>query len=326
MKHVTLAALAILGLALADTPRFAPADKSSVEKTIRSEMSFAATEFSISVGGRDLPKELLGDMVLKFEQVEKCVITDRYVRVKDGRPLELDRTYDELTRTERNTSRKPGDEDESVEEKAKESDLESKTVRFSWNAKTEEYDTAFAGEDGAAALLEDLKEDIDFRGFLPADDVRVGDTWKLDGKHFSQLLGIGGDLHFHEAGEEEKEDDGEDFGSQLDENMSGEALLKFAEVREKDGLRLAVITFESEFKSHAEMKKQGFHVEAELDPEGELLWDLEANRIHALEVKSTLTMTMKGDQKVGPEDQQQDMHMEIALAGSIEIEVLIKAP
>ena len=66
MKVLTFAAFAVFGLALADLPRFAPEDKSSVEKTIRSEIKFAATEFNMSVDGQDIPKELMGEVVLKF--------------------------------------------------------------------------------------------------------------------------------------------------------------------------------------------------------------------------------------------------------------------
>jgi hypothetical protein len=169
-----------------------------------------------------------------------------------------------------------GQTEEKVDEKELESALESKTVRFTWDAKAEKYDVKYAGEDGAGKLLEGLAEDTDFRGFLPKDGTKVGDTWKLDGKSFNHLLDIGGDLHFADG--EEKPDDDEDFSTQINENMSGDADVKFEEMcARRTGSGWPVISFKADFKSHAEMAQKTMHADVKLAPEGEHLWDLELN-------------------------------------------------
>ena len=105
MRTFALAILSCLGLSVSDTPRFAPAEKSSVEKTIRSELEFAVNEFGMTMDGRELPKSMTEDVVLKFERKAKLVLTDRYVKSGAGRPLELDRTFDEITETKRDTQK-----------------------------------------------------------------------------------------------------------------------------------------------------------------------------------------------------------------------------
>ncbi len=322
MKNITLIALACLGVAVVDAPRFAPEDKSSVEKTFRSEVQFAATEFTMSMDGQELPA---GDVVLKFEEVTKLVFTDRYVKSKDGRPIELDRTYDELAQTKKDTQKMPGQGQEVVEEKTLESALETKTVRFSWDPKTESYDTKFAGEDGDAALLVDLAEDTDYRALLPKVGAKVGDTWKLEGKDFRHLLDVGGNLHFVPSGKDEAEEK-DDFSKQIDENLSGDAVVEFTEIREKDGLRLAVIEFKAQFKSHAEMEKETMHADVVLEPEGELLWDLTANRMHSLEFDGKVSIGIKGDQKIGEGSETVRMlHIEIQMEGTLSLDAKSKA-
>jgi hypothetical protein len=324
MKTLALAAVACFGLVLADSPRFAPEEKSSVEKTIRSELKFASTEFKMSMDGIDIPEDHLSDVVLEFQEITKLVLTDRYVKSKDGRPLELDRTYDELTQTKRDSQRMPGMKEAKVDEKALESALESKTVRFSWDAKEEKYGKAFAGGEGDEELLEDLAEDVDFRGMLPKDGAKAGDKWKIEAKEFNQLLSTGGDLHFSDGSEKKKSDD--NFGKQISDNLTGQAELVFEEVREKDGLRLAVITFKSDFKSHAQMDDGEMKADVTLQPHGELLWDLERNRIHALEVESDMKIAMTGDQTTNRGGTEHTMHIEIALEGTLSLEVATKTP
>ena len=160
---------------------------------------------------------------------------------------------------------------------------------------------------------------------LPKDGAKVGDTWKLDGKLFNHLLDTGGDLHFSDG--EEKPDEDEDFSTQINENLSGDADVKFEEVREKDGKKLAVITFKGDFKSHAEMAQKSMHADVKMEPEGELLWDLELNRMHSFDTKGPITIAMKGDQNLGQGGgEEHTLHIEIALEGTMGVEVSTKTP
>jgi hypothetical protein len=326
MRTFALAILSCLGLSVSDTPRFAPAEKSSVEKTIRSELEFAVNEFGMTMDGRELPKSMTEDVVLKFERKAKLVLTDRYVKSGAGRPLELDRTFDEITETKRDTQKMPGQTEERVEEKTRASALESKTVRFSWKADSESYDKKFAGEDGDAELLAGLEEDVDFRALLPKDGAKVGDTWEVDGKRLDHLLDSCGNLHLRDEGGK-PEDENDDFSRQMDENMTGTLEVKFKEVREKDGLRLAVLKLQGKLKSHAQMEKETIHADANLEPEGELLWDLDANRLHALDVEGKIGVAMVGDQKLGQDGNGEHvLHLDLRFEGRFSVEVSTKTP
>lgn len=324
MRALFLAAAAALCVALSDTPKFAPAEKSSVVKTITSEMKLESTGFTMTIDGRELPKEMTGAMSMSMQETKKLGITDRYVKCAGGRPLELDRTYDELVSTSHEASLMPGQGEEKVEDKAEESDLEGKTVRFSWNSKDEKYETAFAGEEGDAGLLKDLHEDLDFRGVLPPEDAKVKDTWKVEGRALNQLLSAGGNLHFHESGKEEKEPKSREFSDQLDENITGDIEATFEKVNEVDGHRLAVIQLKGDLKSHG--VESDFAAEITLDVEGEVIWDLTLNRLESVDITAKTECTMKLDKDVEAGGKSHAMHIEIILAGDARVEVATKTP
>lgn len=326
LRTLFVASAAIVCVVPADAPHFAPAAKTVLEKTITADMKLDSTGFERSVGDRVIPAEMLGTLRLSMHEASKYVVTDRYMKCADGRVLELDRTFDELTKTTHEISQFPGQEEEKDEEKAEESDLEGKTVHFAWNKKSDKYDTSFAGEESNADLLKDLEQDLDFRGLLPSDDKAVGSTWKVEAKAFGEFLSLGGDLHFHEAGKEEKPD-GHELSKQFDENFTGELEVTFEKVAETDGHHIAFITVKGAPKTHGTDHGKGnldFHLVFDLD--GTLEWDMDANHIHALDATAKTELTLGVDQKQMIGEQEHTIHTKIELAGDFRLEVATKKP
>lgn len=317
------AVLLALVAAPAETLRFAPAEGSSLVKTFTSESQAEAAQIKITVDGQELPPEVLGEMRLAFQQKQKLVVTDRWVKTAGGRPLELDRTYDELVQTEHNVSKMPGMAEEKVEEKVETSELEGATVRFSWNSTNEAYEAAFAGEERGEELLEELEEDLDFRGFLPSEAVEVGDTWDLEGRAFRAFLSPGGILHFREEGQEEEDDDG-GASKQFTENLEGKGKATFENVREKDGRRLARIVIEAQLKSSAE--DAGLDAQMELDVEGQILWDLDAKRIDSLELEGDMRATMTSEQQRESGGQEHSVRTAFEMEGKARLELETRSP
>src|SRR5687768_14607654 len=95
-----LPALLATPLLLALEPRgdaltFHPAKESSLTKVSEMTMEFSLGDVSIVVSGQDMssniPDGVGGDMAMSMTW------TDKYVDLKDGKPLDLIRTYEEMT-------------------------------------------------------------------------------------------------------------------------------------------------------------------------------------------------------------------------------------
>jgi hypothetical protein len=99
-------------------------------------------------------------------------VTDHYVKVAEGRPVELIRSFDTVE-----TSVEAGSETKSNDELEK---LEGKKVSFKWNADNSDYDVAYHETEGDAKILEHLAEDMDLRKLLPDRSVKEGDKWEVD--------------------------------------------------------------------------------------------------------------------------------------------------
>jgi hypothetical protein len=259
---------------------------------------------------------------------QKLVLTDRWVKVASGRPVELDRTFDQLVRTTHDVQKPPGNAEEKVVDKSEVSDLEGATVRFSWKADKKAYDRAFAGEERDEKLISTLREDLDGRVFLPhgdaASDAKVGDTWDLDGQAFLWLLTPDKGLHFHEQGKDEKKSD-DDVAADLEKNLTGEGTVAYENLREADGKRIAVLVIEGKVESKAKPEEGDMTVSMDID--GRLLWNLSANRIETLDLTGKTKIGMVGDQKMEHGGAQaHKLHMDVRLEGEMHLEVETQAP
>src|SRR5688500_19800730 len=95
-----LPALLASPLLLAMEPRgdaltFHPAKDSSLTKISEMTMSFELGDISVIVSGNDMSGQIPGDVAGDMDM--SMTWTDKYVDLKDGKPLELIRTYDEMS-------------------------------------------------------------------------------------------------------------------------------------------------------------------------------------------------------------------------------------
>jgi hypothetical protein len=323
LKSLCVALLLAVASAPATTLRFAPAEKSSVQKTLSTDSKIHSTSVNLTVDGRELPKELIGSMKFSMDGREKAVLTDRYVKVAGGRPVELDRTYDELVSTSHESQTMPGQEEPVEKDEAKSSDLEGATVRFSWKSEKEEYETSFAGDDHEKSLLEGIREDMDFRAFLPSEDVKVEDTWTLKGAAFGQIFSPSGELHFHEEGKEPKSS--KSFDQELAENMAGTGKAVFESIREKDGRKLAVVAIEAELTTSGKEPEQQLNCKVTMKVKGQMLWDIVANHVDTIDLTSDIAMEMSGEQKQDMGGAEHTVEIHIELEGEVHLELTTKA-
>lgn len=319
---------------LDDTPRFAPAEKSTLTKTLTSEWSLSSQKAVMKIDGKEIPSDQ-NTLAMSIREARKVKVTDRYMKVADGRPLELDRTYDELVYTFDQSTTMPGASEPKAKKGVKTSALEGKTVRFSWNEKDSTYATSFAGADNDVELLSGLSEDLDVRRLLPSGEVKDGDTWTVDGKLFDKLLTPGGNLHFKDdasakAAKASTDGDKSDDGSnELGDNVTGTATCKLVNVTKLRGHRIAMISIEADLKTHAEDKSNGDGgsegvntAEAALKLDGALLWDIDMNHVANFDLFGKIELVMRVDGVRESKGEKHRMQLEFDLAGDVRFEIV----
>ena len=127
---LTVPALALVAVFVpaGNVPHFAPADAATLQKTIQTETHLKTTSISVMFDGEEQSDEESGEASFAFDDTSKYVVSDKYVKSAKGRPLHLERTFDELTGNTIQTWK--GGEDEQESKKEQESELTSKTVVF----------------------------------------------------------------------------------------------------------------------------------------------------------------------------------------------------
>lgn len=170
--------------------RFAPKPDTRLEKGVEMDFDFALDEFSLVVDGEDVGS-VMGGFDLSLLLSEHAVVTDRYVKLGEGRPTELLRTFDELGGAfSMSVMSEFGSHDQDLECS---SELEGSTVRFLWDPDGATYHVTYENGE-TAALLEKLDEDMDCRVLLPKEDVREGQTWEVPLLELASIACPGGDL------------------------------------------------------------------------------------------------------------------------------------
>lgn len=270
---------------------YAPEEGTVLKRSFDAEASHELTEIAASFDGQDLEHQgELPEFSSRF--TEHIVVTDRLVGVENGRPTELERTFDELAQENTDTA---GEEEVRAELG---SDLEGRTVRFRWDEDEENYTVKSAddGDDLDGSVARWLLEDMDLRLVLPGREVEVDEEWELDPRLYLAFMWPSGLLGFHEEGEETDEDERELSGQTID-NLEGSGTARLEEIREEDGVRVAVLHVELEITTgsehvlpavapdeveEGEFPRPEITVEVRIERklEGTLLWDLEHG--HAL--------------------------------------------
>jgi hypothetical protein len=327
---VLLGPLALANDWAGDKPSYQPKQGTSLAKRVTIENELELEDMSLEVDGRDV-SEMAGQVEISLKVSMELAVTDHYEALADGRPTRLKRSFDEISSITHVSGSNPmaGSEDKDI---PLESELEGSTVVFSWDEDESSYQVAFDGGEGDDALLEELEENLDLRGFLPAGEVAEGDSWDIPAEAVKAALAPGGDVKLRPEGQSDPMSGMNQFSqNDIIGDLDGEFTAVYDGTREEDGTRVAVIKLKIEAKSARDMSEQvdeiteemkkgnmppgveidisALDTEYEFDAEGDLLWDLEAGHVHGLSLSGEVRMIvdMSMNMKLGDSDQSMEI-------------------
>lgn len=313
--------LLLLAPLAADKLAFGPKEGTELEKKFHITVALEKQSLSMTIGGQELPKEMLDGATMTVEMEQTVTVRDAFKKMEDGKPLELEREYVELESKQSSEFGMPGMPEPQVEEKDKPTKLEGKTVVFTWDAKAEEYAKKWSGDGAGDELLEKLEEDMDLRVLLGDGSADVGESWTLEGEDLDALLDIpGGDFGF----EDDDEENDDDFG----DNLKGRATLTYKGAEEVGGRRVARITIEGNATTHVDVAEDGGtgKMEFSLEFRGEALWSLDGLHLVSQSIECDLTMKLEMEQDIDAGGGEQTLVMRAELAGTMKSTVGFAKP
>jgi hypothetical protein len=338
---VALAAPTLAFAPKADTIQFAPSDGTTVTKTFTNVMKFGLDDMSMLMNGEDSP--MTPQMEMDMEMTSIITVSDEYVSVSDGRPTELSRTFDTITQEMDiavSVEMMGETQDEDMGGSGS-SELEGKTVVFSWDDEAEEFDISFADDEGDEELLANLIEDMDLRVLLPDGEVSEGDAWDIPLPGLVDILAPGGDLKLDIEMEGQEMGMGPDpammanMREMLADMLEGEATATYVGTRDIDGTTVAVIELEIEIDTARDMselieemmEQQGVEgmemnidrvdVEFALETSGELLWNVGAGHVHSLSLEGEVAVAMDMEMGMDMGGQELSFEMSMEMSGTI---------
>lgn len=307
----------------ADRVRFAPAEGLSLEKSFVLSNDMVMDEMRMLMNGEpppmDMQMEMSGNTTLTVQ------VVDTYVKLADGRPSKLAREYASLGSASAMEMTVPMMGEQQMDATGS-SQLTGKTVHFTWNGESSDYEPSFPeGQEADVALLEDLAEDLDLREFLPSGDVEVDATWDVDPQAVMALVAPGGDLKITPDNAELAEMSMGSMGGDLSQmfgEVKGSVKATFKGFREENAVKLAVIAIEIDVESATEltelireqvskqeipggeMEVESADAELTLKGSGELLFDAAAGHFSSLNlsfestqiVDTVMNMSMGGQE------------------------------
>lgn len=309
-------ALAVYAL-VGDGLKFAPAEGTSLVKTIETTAELESTEVVMSFDGEEHSGEEIGDPKMTFVAGSKYVMTDEYVKMGKGRPTELKRTFDELEG--HNTfSQSAGGEEQEGEKREQKSELAGKTIVFKWDDKKSEYAISFPDDKGDTDLLADLVEDVDFRAFLPAEGTAEDASWELEASTANIFVFPGGDLKLEN--EDNDDDDKGEVDRELAESIKGKVTATYKGQREEGKTKVAVIEVKFDVKAQGDFDSEengtrAFDVNTEMS--GEILWDVEGNHVYSVTMEGKDTTVFKMTRKISAGDEEHTFEQRLTLSGPI---------
>lgn len=348
MKTKTLCASALLfaPALLAFQPRatsiaFTVAEGTSNTKTFSNTMTMSLDDMQMLLNGNESP--MMPQIDMTIESGLTITVSDDYVKMGDGAPAKLKRTYDSLEQT-RNMEMEMdimGQVQNQDTATGSESELVGESVLFTMSEG--EYIPTFAEGEGDEKLLENLAEDLDLRGLLPDGEVDEGAEWKVDPVVLKDILVPGGDLKFIP----EEADDGDmmgmdsemgDFEDWFSEDIEGEVLATFKGMKEtEDGTKVAIISITIELANAVDltekmqeglenadlppeagdMEMNSMDIEMELEGEATLLWDIAAGRAHSFEMESELSLLVDMSMSVSAQGMDMEIDQSMEFSGSM---------
>lgn len=309
---------------------FAPEEGSSLDKELSMEVSFYVEDLTMIVDGQDMGGMMMGEMdeALSFNALIK--VTDEFVKSANGKPLELLRTYNELSAEGGTESeREPADGFDS---------LEDSTVLFKWNEEDGVYNKSYHESEGEEELLENLEADMDLLELLPDGEVAEGDTWEMDGSKALSLFAPGG----FPGGSGDDDSEVMEIVSQELESQFSEAFEDFTIECTYKGLKVdgeasyGEIAFEFEGEGAIDLSEllmqmidlQAEGAEIEIDADitagldlsfkgsGSLLWDQKTGHLHSYEMSSEMTLLADVVAAIDVMGQSQEIEASAELSGT----------
>ncbi|NOT29497.1 MAG: hypothetical protein HOP15_03505 [Planctomycetes bacterium] len=302
---------------------FGVAAETTLVRTLENEYTMELDSLSLTMNGEDVPADMFGEFEMHIERRENFVVTDMFEAVGEGRPERLRRSFDELGGKEQ--TRYSSEEGEQSDDTDYASALEGKSVVFTWNAESEEFEAAFAeGAAGEAELLERLEEDMDLRRFLPAGAVSADESWQVEAGAIVSVLDPGGDMLLADTDGEELDTDEQE--ALLRANYTGTIEAVYQGTREVDGVNVAVIALEADVRTHADTElgpdevpegaRGTSRIEAAYQLAGELLWDLEHGHALSLELSGEHEFTLRESSEGDFEGESMEQSQTMVFSGS----------
>ncbi len=330
----------------ADAVKFGPKAGTVLQRVWTISNKASLDDMQVSVGGS--PQPMPGDMEMSQTMDSEIHVTDTLVEMRAGAPKVLKRTFDKLSGTGSVSMSMPQVGDQSTDMSA-ESKLEGKTVKFTWNEESGEYDAAFDEGEGDSELLEKLVEDMDLRELLPTGEVSAGSTWTPSPNALRGLIAPGGGLALIPKAAEGGMggmgmggmDRAGDLGGMLNEEFEGKVQAEYLGLREVEGAKYGEIklTFEisttadltDEVAGMAEEMPEGMgsmevdHLDIEFSWNGEatILWNIEAGHVAGAEAHGEQSMRIDSGMKMSMGSQTMELETSMEMSGKVDTKLKV---
>ncbi len=318
--------------------RFAPAPDSQVRRTITLDHTLVVQEMQTTTRGTTQSSQ--ENVSLSAHELLRTL--DRYRSVADGRPLLLQRRFDEVAWNAEFSAASAPEKIKAV------SPLAGTSVVYTWVPEEQAYGKYYDARESPEEVLLRLSEDLDLRALLPGHALQPGESWKVPADKLVDVFAPCGrlDLRF-DAKRWRKNllrtlrcgiagNYGEYFGGE----SSGGCTLTLASVNSaKDAHRAEVdlaLEFEQTIDQRGLLQAQmtgpeiasGYKclrapVSWSFTGKGHLVWDLDANRAASLDIDGTQKISIEFELAVG---EQPPITQRMSFSGGLHFRWLIEDP
>lgn len=312
---------------------------SRLTKTISIVQSMESEEESFLVDGEQ-PEGMSGiERSTKLEL--ELEITDEVLEADGDEVMRLRRTFDDLAQSFHGEFTDPSGDTQEIDGEG-ECPLVGHAVVF--HLEDGEYVASFDEDDEGEDedLLAGLDPFFDLDGFLPEDEVEVGEGWDVPLEVFQALRSPCGKLPVfsEDADEEARDREIEALANDREEpELDGDLGATLEAVREEDGHRLAVIALSVDveqtndrtdsIEEQTEDAEEGM-IHPDIDSfvetrtwegEGKLVWDLTAGHAVSLDLELDKTESTEVEMTLEVFDETQEMEQKSVLAGTVTVAV-----
>jgi hypothetical protein len=314
--------------------RFAPAEGSKVRRTITLDHTLVVQEMRVGTQSSQEQIAFAAHQVLRT--------LDQFRKIGEGRPLSLQRRFDEAGWVG------SFDFPQGKEEIKAVSPLAGTSVVYTWVPEESAYGKYYDARESPEEVLLRLGEDLDLRALLPGHAVAPGETWSVPAAQLETVFAPAGRLDLRFDAKRTRANllrtlrcgmagnYGEFFGGE----SKGECKLKLASVAEAKGRSLATLELEVELENKIEQRdlQQAQLTGAELvsgyqckrapvtwsfKGKGTLVWDLGAQRAASLDLQGSQKLAVEIELAIG---KQPPVSQSMTLSGGLSFAWRIEDP